>query len=92
MHDTTNTIAEKFVTDNIAEYPGLTKGHVTIKWILMRCNLALDNRGDIKEHTSCTHGIDINALEREVTIKVNESDVLVLANAKNICELPDKRR
>ena len=79
VHDTTNAIAEKFVVDNGTSNPGLAKGHVTIKWFLMRCNLALDNRGDIEEHMSHMHGININQLDREVSIKVNESDVLVLA-------------
>ena len=31
-------------------------------------------------------------MERETTIQVNESDTLVLASAKNICELPDVKR
>ena len=69
IHDQTNAISLIFVADNSTGNPGLTTGHVTIKWILMRCNIALDNRGDIEEHTAHTHGININQLEREVSIK-----------------------
>ena len=58
----------------------------------MRCNISLDNRGDIEEHSAHTHGININQLEREVTIKVNDTEVLVLSKATNICELPTERR
>ena len=58
----------------------------------MRCNISLDHRGDIEEHSAHTHGININQLEREVTIKVNDTEVLVLSKATNICELPTERR
>ena len=92
VYDTRNAIASKFVTDYLADNPGLAVGQVTIKWILMRCNMALDNRGDIEEHTAHTHGVNINEIERESTIKVNDTEVLVLAKATNICELPTERR
>ena len=42
VHDTTKAIAEKFVVDNLDKYPNLTRGHIVIRWITMRCNLALD--------------------------------------------------
>ena len=51
-----------------------------------------DQQGDIKEHSSYTHGVDINEQPRESKIEVNESDTLILAPAKNICELPDEQR
>ena len=84
IHDTKNEIATKFVADNA----GLVTGHATIKWILMRCNIALDHRGDIEEHTTHRHSININELEREASIQVNDTEVLVLSKATNMCELP----
>ena len=92
VHDTPNTIAEKLVADKIGDNPNLIKRHVVVKWVTMRCNLSLDNRGDIEEHSSYTHGVDINRLDTESKIEVNESDTLILAPAKNICELPDEQR
>ena len=92
VHDTRDAIASKFVTDYRTGNPGLAEGQVTIKWILMRCNMALDNRGDIEEHTAHTHGLNINEIERESSIKVNDTEVLILAKATNICELPTERR
>ena len=92
IHDQTDAISLKFVADNSTGNPGLTRGHVTIKWILMRCNIAMDNHGDIEEHTPHTQGININQLEREASIKVNDNEVLILSKATNICELPRQRR
>ena len=87
-----DSVAAKFVTDNGTGNPGLAAGHVTIKWILMRCNIAMDNRGDIEEHTAHTHGLNINQIERESTIKVNDTEVLILSKATNICDPPTERR
>ena len=79
VHDTRDAIASKFVTDYRTGNPGLAEGQVTIKWILMRCNMVLDNRGDIEEHTAHTHGLNINEIERESSIKVNDTEVLILS-------------
>ena len=57
----------------------------------MKCNIFLDTRGDIEEHTAHTHGININKLGMEVTIKVNDTEVLVLSKSPNICELPTQK-
>ena len=92
VYDTRGAIATKFVTDNLTNNPGLAEGQVTIKWILMRCNMALDNRGDIEEHTDDTHGVNINEIEWESSIQVNDAEVLILAKATNICELPTEKR
>ena len=40
VYDTRHAIATKFAADNVDDNPGLTDGHVTIKWILLRCNIA----------------------------------------------------
>ena len=68
VHDTRHAIATKFVKKNVGTSPGLTTNHVTIKYILMRCNIAMDHRGDVEEHTLHTHGINIIEIERESTI------------------------
>ena len=92
VHDTRHAISTKFAADNVTNNPGLTAGHVTIKWILMRCNIAMDHRGDVEEHTLHTHGVNINEIEREALIQVNDTEVLVLSSATNMRELPTERR
>ena len=47
VHDTKIAVCEKFVRDNVTANPGLETQHITVKFILLRCNLALDMRGDI---------------------------------------------
>ena len=51
---------EKFIADNIAEYEALTKDHVTVKFILMRCNYGMKHRADVEDHTYHTHGMDVS--------------------------------
>ena len=64
-----------------------------MKWILLKCNIHLDTLGDIEEHSAHTHGININKLKREASIKVNDSAVLQLAKCTTLSELlPEKRR
>ena len=78
VYDTRHTIAAKFTADNVDDNPGLTVGNVTIKWILLRCNIAMDHRGDVEEHALHTHGVNINEMEREASIQVNDTEILVL--------------
>ena len=73
VHDTRHAISTKFAADNVTNNPGLTAGHITIKWILLRCNIAMDHRGDVEEHTLHTHGVNINEIEREAPIQVNDT-------------------
>ena len=91
IHDTRMAVVTKFVAENSDGNPGLAKQFVTIKYILMRCNRALDHRGDVEEHTLQTHGININDIEIEATIQVNDGETLVLSAALNIRELPVER-
>ena len=56
------------------------------------CNIHLDTRGDIEEHSAHTHGININRISREASNKVNDTAVLTLAKSTNICELPTEKR
>ena len=53
--------------------------------------MARDNLGDIEEHTDHTHGVNINEIERESSIQVNDTEVLNIAKATNICELPTEK-
>ena len=92
VHEQTTAISEKFVADNRENNPRLVAGNITIKWILLKCNVNLDTRGDIVEHSAHTHGININKLGREASIKVNNTEVLILSKSTNICELPTEKR
>ena len=87
IHDTRNEVCAKYVADHIGDNPGLEAKYVTIKFILLRCNLAMDHRGDVEDHTYNTHGIDINEIDLESSIKVNEGEVLVLTASLNFKEL-----
>ena len=77
----------KFAADNLADNPGLEPRNVTVKFILLRCNLAMDHRGDVEEHTWNTHGVDISEIDLEATIQVNEGETLVLTASLNFKEL-----
>ena len=44
IHETRMAVAAKYVADNSTGNPGLSIQHVTIKYVLMRCNRALDHR------------------------------------------------
>ena len=87
VHDIRNAVCTKFVTDYVGNNPGLEAKYVTIKFILMRCNLAMDHRGDVEDHTYYTHGMDINEVDLESTIKVTEAEALVLTPALTFKEL-----
>merc|ERR1712030_27860 len=43
--------------------------------------------GDIEDHTWNTHGVYINEIDLEASIKVNEGDALVLSSALTLKEL-----
>ena len=62
IHETRMAVAAKYVADNSTRNPDLAIQHITIKYVLMRCNRALDHRGDVEEHTLQTHGININEI------------------------------
>ena len=72
IHDTRNEVCEKFVADNLVGNPGLEAKYVTVKYILLRCNIAMDHRRDVEEHTWNTHGVDISEIDLESTIQVKE--------------------
>ena len=88
IHETQRDVCEKFAADNRDDNPGLEARFVTIKYILLRCNVAMDHRGDVEEHTWQTHGVNIDELELEANIQVNEGETLVLSAALNFKELP----
>ena len=81
--DLRNEECDKFVTEFVGANDGLERKYVTIKFVLMRCNFAMNHRGDVEDHTFYTHGIDINELTVESIIKVNEAEALVLTPALN---------
>ena len=83
---------KKFVQEFKAKNVGLTVEHVKISYILMRCNLAMDNRADVEEHTWFTHGMEMSQVKREVKIKVNEAETLELTAAMNFKELSKQGR
>ena len=91
VYQQTTLIAQKFVAGHAIDHPRLTAGNVTIKWILLKCNIHLDTCGDIEEHSAHTHGININKLRTEASLRVNDSAVLQLAKCTTISELPTKR-
>ena len=66
---------EKFVAENVAAYEELKKEHVTVKFIMMRCNYGMNHRADVEDHTYHTHGMDVSELLIESIIKVNEAEV-----------------
>ena len=82
----------KFVEEFKDAHPGLTAGHVKVRYILMRCNLGLGNRGDVEDHTLFAHGVDINSLEIMPTIKVIDGEKLVLATALNLKNMSKESR
>ena len=47
----------------------------------------MDHRGDVEDHTWNTHGVDLNEIDLESSIKVNESEALVLSAAMTFKEL-----
>ena len=58
----------------------------------MRCDLAMDHRADVEEHTWITHGMEMHQVKREVKIKVNEAEALELTAAMNFKELSKQGR
>jgi hypothetical protein len=92
VHDIRNEECEKFVTEFVGANDGLERKYVTIKVILMRCNFAMNHRGDVEDHTFYTHGVDINELTVESIIKVNEAEALVLTPALNFKDLSQEGR
>ena len=87
IHDTRQDVCEKFAAANLVGNPGLEPRYVTVKYILLRCNMAMDHRGDVEEHTWNTHGVDISEIELEATIQGNEGETLVLTASFNFKEL-----
>lgn len=51
VHETRTAVCTQFVTDYVNDNPGLEAKYVTVKYILLRCNLAMDHRGDVEDHT-----------------------------------------
>ena len=92
VHEQGEVFAQKFVTSHSRQYARLTTGMVSVKWLLFKCNFNLDTRGDIEKHSSHTHGVNMNRMKREATIKVNESAVLKLAKCTTIAELPNEKK
>ena len=83
---------KKFVEEFKAKNTGLAVGHVKISYMLMRCDLAMDHRADVEEHTWITHGMEMHQVKREVKIKVNEAEALELTAAMNFKELSKQGR
>ena len=53
----------------------------------MRCNFAMEHRGDVEDHTWYTHGMELNEVDLESSIKVNEGEALVLTPALTLKEM-----
>ena len=49
VYDSVDEEITKFVEANAPDNPGLTSDHVTVRFILMRCNLGLGHRGDVED-------------------------------------------
>ena len=69
VHDTRNAVCTQFVTDYVGNNAGLEREHVTVKFVLMRCNFAMEHRGDVEDHTYHTHGMELNEIDLESSIK-----------------------
>ena len=65
---------------------------ITVTWLLFKCNTNLTTRGEVEEHYTHTHGVNINKMKRETSIKVDESVTLKLARCQCISELPNEKR
>ena len=87
VYDTMNDEVNKFVEQNSSSSPGLAVEHITVRFILFRCNFRMDHRADVEDHTHYTHGVDLNELDMEASIVVNESEALVLTPALNLKEM-----
>ena len=87
VHDTVDEEVNKFVEQKLPNNPGLAVEHVTVRFILMRCNFGMDHRGDVEDHTYYTHGVDLNELDMEASIVVHEGETLVLTPALNLKEM-----
>ena len=92
VRDLKDEESEKFVNEFKGNNPGLAKEHVTIKYILMRCNFPMDHRADVEEHTFYTHGMEMSEVKIETRIKVNEAEALVLTPAMNFKDLSREGR
>ena len=87
VRDLKDEVSESFVNEFKDNNPGLATEHVTIKYILMRCNFPMDHRADVEEHTFYTHGMELSEVKIETKIKVNEAEALVLTPALNFKDL-----
>ena len=92
IHDIRNEECDKFVTEFTGANAGLKREYVTVRFLLMRCNFAMNHRSDVEDHTYYTHGLDINELRVEAIIKVNEAEALVLTPALNFKDLSKEGR
>ena len=92
VFESADTEIAKFVEEFKDDNPGLTAGHVQIRYILMRCNFGLGHRGDVEDHVHFTHGVDLNSLEIAPTIVVNNAEKLVLAPALNLKDMSRESR
>ena len=92
VYDLKEEVSLKFVNEFAENNTGLAIEHVKIKYILMRCNFAMDNRADVEEHTYYTHGMEMSQVKMETKIKVNESEALELTQAMNFKDLSRQGR
>ena len=69
IFDMKEEVSKKFVDDFKTDNAGLAYENVKVSYILMRCNLALDNRADVEEHTYHTHGMEMSRIKKETIIK-----------------------
>ena len=66
IHDTKIAECTSFVTEKVSTNPGLELKYVTIKFILMRCNVPLEHRGDVEDHTWFLSPLDMRGMSAEV--------------------------
>ena len=77
VHDTRNAVCTKLFTDYASANPGLEIENVTVKFILMRCNFAMEHRGDVEDHTYYTN---MNNTSRSGPFSNQKNHIIVLCS------------
>ena len=85
-------LVQRYINSNICQHATLVTGMISVTWLLLKCNSNLLTRGEVEEHCKHTHGVNINKMRRETTIKVDESIGLKLAKCHSISELANEKR
>ena len=76
----------------MGQHATLDQGMLTVTWTLFKCNSDVRSRGEVDEHCTQTHGVKINRMKRETTIKVYKSSELKLASCHSMSEQSNEKR